>query len=493
MSITEHSRQIAAYKNFIGGKWIDSISDKMNEVKNPATNEVVGYAPVATKEEVEQAITTAKKALSKSDWAVNPKKRYTAIFTLAQKLEENTERIARLITLENGRPIRETRIEVASSIDMLKYFAGMSRNVFGRSVTLGPHNYGTIVKEPIGLVGIITPWNWPVLLLIRELAPALAAGNSVIVKPASYTPLSTLEIFQLISEIKEFDAGIINVVCGSGAEIGSTLASSKEIDMISFTGDTSTGRAVMQSASSNFKKLALELGGKSPNIVFADANIKRAIETIGRSMFMSAGQMCFAGTRVVIQDSIKDEVISGLKAYAENLTVGNGIYEETDMGPLVSQSQIKVVTEYCDIAKNEGKIITGGSCLSGSQYENGYFFAPTIVDELNENSRLIQEEIFGPILTVQSFHDEDEAISLANGTKYGLAAGVWTNNLNRATRVSRAVKAGTVWVNTYNENFAEAEFGGYKESGLGRTRGIDGLLEYTETKHINFKVEDYHS
>lgn len=245
----------------------------------------------------------------------------------------------------------------------------------------------------------------------------------------------------------------------------------------------------MELATSNIKKLALELGGKSPNVLFEDANLDKAIPLIGRSIFISAGQICMAGSRLLVHEAVKDEVLARLKQYAENLCVGNGLLESTDMGPVINQDQLELVTEYCEIGKREGKIITGGHRLSGGEFDRGTFFAPTIIDELSPSCRVVREEIFGPVLAVQSFANEEEALAMANDTDFGLSAGVWTNDLNRAMRMSKGIKAGTVWINTYNKNFPEAEFGGYKQSGLGRTRGVDGLMEYCETKHIHFEVE----
>lgn len=484
---TNHEWQ--TYRNLVGGQWTNASSGELLEIKNPATGETVGFSQKSTVVDVEQAIDSAHRTFHSSQWGFNPKQRYEALLGLAKKMEERQEQIARVLTLENGKPIREARFEVASSIDTLKYYAGMARNVFGRSMTLEPNNFGIIAKEPIGVVGIISPWNWPVLLMIRELAPALAAGCAVIVKPASLTPLSSVEIFKCIAQVPEFEPGIVSIVTGPGAQIGSALAGSDKIDMISFTGDTSTGRTIMQLAASNIKKLALELGGKSPNIVFSDANLEKAIPFIGRSIFISAGQICMAGSRVLVEESIKEEVVGRLKEYAEKLVVGNGIREETDMGPVISGSQLSIVQEYSNLAKEQGEIITGGYRLIGGEYEKGYYFAPTIVEGLSQDCRVVQEEIFGPILTVQSFRDEEEAIALANGTKFGLTAGIWTNQVQRVQRFMRSIKAGTIWVNTYNRNFPEAEFGGFKQSGLGRTRGIEGLLEYTETKHIHFESE----
>ncbi|MED1644418.1 aldehyde dehydrogenase family protein [Brevibacillus agri] len=479
----------AVYFNYVGGEWTESSSGERLESFNPATGEMVGSAQNSTVTDVEQAIDMVHSTFQKSDWGYNPKRRYEALLGFAQKIEENLERLAAVLTREQGKTIKESRQELAGCVDTLKYFAGAARTVFGRSIQLEPNNFGVIAKEPIGVVGIISPWNWPALLMIRELAPALAAGNAVLVKPASLTPAISVELFKLIDQVPQFTKGIVSIVTGPGRSIGAAMGTSKKIDMISFTGDTSTGKTIMELATSNIKKLALELGGKSPNVVFADANLDKAIPLIGRSIFISAGQICMAGSRLLVHESIKGEVISRLKQYAEQLRIGNGLSESTDMGPVVSQSQLDLVAEYCEIGRREGTIITGGHRLSGGDFDRGYFFAPTIIDELPSQCRVVREEIFGPVLAVQSFSSEEEALAMANDTDFGLSAGVWTNDLNRAMRMSKGIKAGTVWINTYNKNFPEAEFGGYKQSGLGRTRGIDGLMEYCETKHIHFEVD----
>jgi betaine-aldehyde dehydrogenase len=477
------------YYNYVGGEWTESSSKERLESYNPATGELVGCAQNSTVADVEQAIDAVYQAFQHSDWGCNPKRRYEALLGLAHKIEENLERLAVLLTCEQGKTIRESRLELAGCVDTLKYFAGAARAVFGRSIQLEPGNFGVIAKEPIGVVGIISPWNWPALLMIRELAPALAAGNAVLIKPASLTPAISVEIVKLIDKIPQFAKGIVSMVTGPGRSIGAAMGGSRKIDMISFTGDTSTGKTIMELATSNIKKLALELGGKSPNVVFEDARLDKAIPLIGRSIFISAGQICMAGSRLLVHEAVKDEVVSRLQDYAERLRVGNGLHESTDMGPVISQTQLDLIAEYCEIGRREGRIITGGYRLEGGDYDKGYFFAPTIIDDLPPSCRVVREEIFGPVLAVQTFSSEEEALALANDTDFGLSAGVWTSDVNRALRMSKGIKAGTVWINTYNKNFPEAEFGGYKQSGLGRTRGIDGLMEYCETKHIHFEIE----
>ncbi|MBX9958401.1 aldehyde dehydrogenase [Peribacillus simplex] len=457
---------------------------------NPATGEIVGESQKSGLEDIKLAIKLAKAAFHTSDWRSNSSRRSDALMQWAYKLKENREEIARILTTENGKPIKESRIELDACIDTLKYFAGMARSIFGRSINLSTTSYGIIDKEPIGVVGIISPWNWPAMLMIREVAPALAAGNAVVLKPASRTPLISTAIVKLIEGNSHFPPGIVNIVSGPGKLIGDEMTTNPDVNAISFTGDTTTGKNLMKKAAEKVKKLALELGGKSPNIIFPDANLNKAIQAVAKSAFITAGQMCFAGSRVIVHESIHEEVVEGLRKQAEKLKVGNGLIETTDMGPVISEEQLNKILEYCEIGRQDAKLITGGNRLTGGDYDKGYYIEPTIFDQVPIESRIAQEEIFGPVLAMQVFRDEKEAISLANGTIFGLAAGVWTKDVNRAVRIAKKVEAGTVWINTYNKNYPQAEFGGYKESGIGRTRGIEGLMEYTETKHINIEIEE---
>jgi betaine-aldehyde dehydrogenase len=482
--------QLKQAQNYIGGTWRDSvIGDKMESI-NPATGDIVGQSQKSGLKDIRAAISAANIAFEETEWRFNSSRRSEALMIWAQKLSARKEELARLLTLENGKPIKESRLELTACVDTLKYYAGMARSVFGRSINLSSTSYGIIDKDPIGVVAIISPWNWPAMLMVREIAPALAAGNTIVLKPASRTPLISVAMVSLIDEIKEFPDGVVNIVTGPGALIGKEIAESPYVNAISFTGDTSTGKGLMKQAAEKVKKLALELGGKSPNILFPDANLVKAIPVIAKSIFITAGQMCFAGTRVLVHQSIHQQVVEGLKKEAEKLKVGNGLDEATDMGPVISQSQLDEILRYCDIGRQEAKLVTGGNRLTGYGFDKGFFMQPTIFDDVSMESPIAQEEIFGPVLAVQVFKDEDEAVSLANGTIFGLAAGVWTKDVNRAMRVAKKVEAGTVWINTYNKSYPQTEFGGYKESGLGRTRGIEGLLEYTETKHINIEFDE---
>ena len=359
----------------------------------------------------------------------------------------------------------------------------------GAALILPKNSFSVIVREPLGVVGVISPWNWPIGLMMRDMIPALAAGNAVVVKPASLTAAISMAVMEVLAQVQEFPRGIVNAVTGPGQRIGEILATNDKVQMIAFTGDNNTGQRIGELAARGVKKLSLELGGKSPNVIFEDADLTKAIPGAIRAAFTNCGQICMAGTRLIVQDTIFDQVVERMKKAAESLKIGNGLDEKCQLGPLVSQRQLDTVVQYVELGKKEGKTITGGYRLTSGELEKGFFFAPTIFTGLDQKSRVVQEEIFGPVLTVHKFHSEAEAIELANDTKFGLAGAVWTNNLDRAIRVSREIKAGTVWVNTYMKTFQQAEFGGYKASGLGRARGIDGFNEFTEIKHINFDLK----
>lgn len=476
-------------KNFINGKWQETDTGEVLESKNPATNEKIGTAQKSSLNDIRYAIDAAHQSFQFSGWRTESSMRSDALMAWADKMKEEKENLSVLLTKENGKSIQESRKELTACIDTLKYFAGMARSIFGRSINLSEKSFGVIDKQPIGVVGIISPWNWPAMLMIREVAPALAAGNTVVLKPASQTPLISIAIVGLLENLNEFPPGVVNIVSGPGALIGNELGENPNVGAISFTGDTSTGKQLMKVASEKVKKLALELGGKSPHVLFQDTNLEKAIPTINNSMFNTAGQMCFAGTRVIVHESIHDEVVELLKKEAEKIKVGNGLDEYIEMGPVISKNQFNEVMKYIEYGKENCKLVTGGNRIKGGAFDNGYFIEPTIFSEVTIESKLAQNEIFGPVLVIQSFRDEEEAIEIANGTIFGLAAGVWTKDFDRAMRVSKKIDAGTVWINSYNKNYPQTEFGGYKESGLGRTRGIEGLFEYTETKHINVEFD----
>lgn len=478
----------SSWKNYLDGAWQPATDGKTMASLNPATGEVIAQVPDSSEADARDAALIAKKAFRAQDWAFAPEKRAEALYAWSMRLEADTEELAQLLTAESGKPIREARYEVGRAISYLRYYAGMARSVYGRSTALSANSYSILAREPVGAVAIIVPWNFPVTLLMRALAPALAAGNTTVIKPAEDTSAITLACIEALHATAAFPPGVVNVVSGFGDIVGRQLVRDPNIDMISFTGGSDTGQEVMRVASEMVKKVSLELGGKSANIIFDDADLDRALPFVISGIFTNAGQLCTVGSRLLVQNGIHERVLEEVKRRTESLQVGHGRDEATNMGPLVSDVQLQRVSNYVDIGKQDAELITGGSRLTGNGLERGYFFAPTIFDNAPKSSPIIQEEIFGPVLAVQPFHDEEEAIALANGTRYGLAAAVWSKNIDRALRASRLLEAGTVWINSYNKLAPEVETGGYKESGIGRASGLEGLYDFTEIKHIYVEI-----
>jgi betaine-aldehyde dehydrogenase len=474
--------------NFVAGEWVEASSGRRFASYNPASGEEVATAPLSDRADAAMAARTAREAFEGSQWAEDPSLRSRILWRWAQALESQAERLARILTLENGKPLRESRIETGRADSAIRFYAGLARALYGRTLQLSPTTFSMINREPVGVVAVIVPWNWPVTLLIRSLAPALAAGNTAVVKPASYTPWISAEVLRPLLEDPELPRGVVNFVTGPGSTVGDELVTSPQVDMVAFTGDSATGKAIMQAASGTLKKLALELGGKSPNIIFSDADLSRALPAAAEAIFTTSGQICTAGSRLLVERSIKDQVVTGLAEIAGKLKVGPGLQEDVDMGPIISAGQLDRILSYVEVGKSQARLVAGGHRLSGPVYERGFFLAPTIFDDVPPASPLFQEEIFGPVLAVEAFETEEEAVELANATPYGLSAGLWTRDLNRMHRVARRIKAGTVWVNQYNRFYPEVEVGGYKESGIGRQYGLDGLLEFTHTKSINLEI-----
>lgn len=453
---------------------------------DPATGELVATVAVSTAEDVDRVVGRAHDTLRTVSWRNNAALRARVLNRWAVRLRENIDYFAELITREQGKTVGEAKGEILGSIGQVEYNAGLARALYGRAMALSDNAHGVVLREPVGVVAAITPWNYPFNLTIRAVAPALAAGNAVIVKPASLTPAIVTKALDLLHEDPDMPDGILSVVVGPGGIVGDRLVRSDGVDMIAFTGDSHTGIDVMKTAADSLKKVSLELGGKSPNIVFADANLDKALAGAVNAAFTAAGQICTAGSRLVVERSIHDEFVDRLAARVRGMRVGEGLDPATEMGPLVSAGQKKTVMDYIAIGRAEGTVVAGGDSLDGAPYSGGHFIAPTIVTGLPDTSRVITEEIFGPVLAVQTFDDEDQAIAIANGTQFGLACGLWTTNLDRAWRVGRAVESGTIWINTYHHFYGEAEVGGFKRSGIGRQQGIEGILEFTETKHLNF-------
>ena len=426
---------VKTYLNYIGGEWVESASGELITSLNPATQEVVAYAQKSTAEDMQKAIAAAKHAFKTSDWSVTPGRRQEALLEFADRLEERQESLIELLSRENGKTLSEARACVAGKyagcIDFLRYYAGAARQVYGRSTSISETSFGVIAREAIGVVAVIVPWNWPASLMIRDMAPALAAGNAVIVKPASYTPAICTEFIEILSEIKSIPKGIVSIVTGSGPVVGEAIAASDDVDMIAFTGDGITAARIAQVAAPTQKKMVTELGGKSPNVIFEDADLNKAIPAAVWAFLCTSGQFCMAGTRLIVQDTIHDKFCSALKDAIEQLKVGRGTDKDIDLGPMIAEAHLNKVMKYIEIGKSEGKVLTGGNRLTGPEYDEGWFVAPTVVTDLAPDARLVQEEVFGPVLAVQKFHTETEAIELANGTKYGLAGAVWTQRCDQ--------------------------------------------------------------
>ena len=456
------------------------------ESTDPATGEVVAELASSSPTDVDAAVSAAVQAFRSSGWASSGEVRARVLYGFAQSLRANEDRLAELLTREQGKTLHESFIEVRGSARMAEYYAGMARLVYGRSTVLGPDVTAVVLREPVGVVAVITPWNWPLTLLIRSLVPALAAGNATVVKPASITPAITVEALALLAEQPDLPTGILTCVLGSGGVVGEALVGHDGVDMIAFTGETETGIRVMKRAAEGLRKVALELGGKAPNIVFADANLDKAIAGAENAIFTTCGQICTAGSRLLVEDAVYDEVVGRLAAVTSGLRVGDGLDPSSQLGPVASASQKQKVLEYVEHGKAEGTLVAGGATLEGGAFDAGNFVSPAIFADLPPDSKLIRDEIFGPVLTVQRFADEAEAVALANDSEYGLAAGLWTQSLDRTWRVGRAIRAGTIWINTYHHFYDETEVGGFKRSGIGRQQGVEGLHEFTETKHLNF-------
>ena len=471
-------------RNYISGEWCESQGGEVFESLNPSTGALICRAQRSTAADAHEAAVAAKEAFDSQDWAFNPELRSRVLLKWASRLDDDQEQLAQLLCAEVGKTIREARYEVGRAISYLTFYAGVARSLYGSSTALSRSSYSVLAREPVGTVAVIVPWNYPVTLLMRSLAPALAAGNSCVIKPASYTPSITSAWLSRLADLGELPRGIVEMVTGPGAEVGAALVDDPYIDMVSFTGDSVTGKAIMAQAAATVKKVALELGGKSPQLVFADADLEHAIPSLVSGIFSNAGQLCTVGSRVLVHADVRSAVIEGIKRRTEQLVVGPSDHETSDMGPVASEAQFSRVMRYVELGKQSAQLVTGGHRLSGDPFDRGCFVAPTVFADIDQASPVVQDEIFGPVLTVQTFQQEDEALALANGTPYGLAAGLWTSDVSRALRVSRRLRAGTVWVNAYNRLAPEVETGGYKESGIGRASGIEGIREYTEVKHL---------
>lgn len=470
---------------FIGGKWVEGVDKQKFEVINPSTEETITSVCEGTEKDIDLAVAAARKAFEGEWKKTTPQERGAYMLKLADLAEENKELLAAVESLDNGKSINNARGDVGAVIGCLRYYAGWADKIEGKTIDIAPNMFHYTRPEPLGVCGQIIPWNFPLLMLAWKIGPALATGNCVVMKTAEQTPLSALVFTQFIEQAG-FPAGVFNLVSGFGKTAGAALSSHMDVDKIAFTGSTVVGRVIMKAAAaSNLKKVTLELGGKSPNIVFDDADIEDAINWVNFGIYYNHGQCCCAGTRIFVQEGIYDKFLAAFKKRAAENKVGDPFNEETFQGPQVSQLQYDRIMSYIKSGKEEGATVeTGGERLG----DKGYFIKPTIFSNVRPDMKIMQEEIFGPVCAISKFKDEEEVVELAHDTNYGLAAAVHTQNVNRALRVANSLKAGTVWINCYNMLHHALPFGGYKESGIGRELGEAALANYTQSKSVGLML-----
>jgi phenylacetaldehyde dehydrogenase len=477
-------------KLFIDGKWVAAQAGKTFAVEDPATEEIIAHVPAGEKADIDLAVAAARRAFESGPWSrISPGDRSRLVWRLGDILEQHIDELAELEALDNGKPVTHARqTDVQGSIDMFRYMAGWATRLNGETIPVSSagnwHAY--TLREPVGVVGQIIPWNFPLMMAAWKLAPALAAGCTIVLKPAEQTPLTALRLGELIQESGIPD-GVVNIVTGFGETAGAALAEHPDVDKVAFTGSTEVGKLIVKAAAGNLKRVSLELGGKSPAIVFPDADLDPAIVGTASAIFYNQGQCCTAGSRLFAHKSVYDRVVDGVVAEAGKLKVGHGLDPTVNLGPLVSKEQHQRVTGYIDSGRSAGaEVVTGGKAGSG----HGYFVEPTVLAKTNRDMRVVREEIFGPVVCIQSFEDDDlEAVAkFANDTEYGLQASVWTRNLSVAHRMARKIKAGTICINTHNYGDPAWPFGGYKQSGWGREMGKEVMENYTETKSVAAKL-----
>ncbi len=478
------------YLNYIDGKWIECQSRKTFESCSPSTGEVVARAQNSAESDVQKAVEAARSAFDDGSWrAMAGKDRALILNQFADLMEENIDAFAKLIAREMGKPYRTAvEREVYPSIDRVRFFAGAARMIRGEVTEAAPaHLLNIIRKRPVGVCGLIVPWNDPIDLVLRKLGAALAAGCTTVIKPASNCPASTLALFKLLDHISDLPRGVVNVVTGSGSVIGEYLAKSPLVDKVSFTGGTDTGRRIIELSAANLKKLSLECGGKAPFILFEDANLEKALDAVKYAAFAYAGQSCSAVTRLIVHRKVHKIFVAKLIKATAQRKVGDPADSNTQIGPIISESQMNKVLDYIETGKREGaKLVYGGYRIAEGELAKGYYVCPTIFDEVSPAMTIAQEEIFGPVLCVMPFESEKEAIAIANGTRYGLASALWSADVNRCIRMSNAIEAGDVWINTYYVRLSESTYGGVKESGIGSELGMQGIEEYMVNKRLCF-------
>lgn len=472
-----------AQQMLVNGEWINAEGPEAIDVVNPANGQIITTTPIANESDVDKAVASSRRAFNTLWKDFAPAKRGELIWKLADLLERDKQTLMELESIDNGKPLNKAEYDVNAAINHFRYYAGLASKIEGRQIPVSSPNKVVYAKrEALGVVGIIVPWNFPLMMAAWKLAPALACGNCCIIKPAEQTPLTTIYLGKLALEAG-FPAGVLNVITGTGLPTGQAMSAHMDIDKIGFTGSTEVGKKIMASAAqSNLKKVSLELGGKSPNIIFDDADLSKVYQSVLWSSFYNTGQECTLGSRIFVHENIIDQVIEQLSTQAAKLSIGEGL-TSPDLGPVISAEQLETVQGYIEAGKSEAELIRGGNRLGGDLAE-GYFLEPTIFRHQNDGIKIVKEEIFGPVVAVSSFKTEEEIVSRANDSIYGLASGVWTQDISKAHRMANAIQAGTVWINGYDMFDPAVPFGGYKQSGFGREMGQSAIELYTQEKSV---------